>query len=176
MTARLSDRYEDTYAEMLASVARTPRITPRELSLFWPKVGRRVRRRHADRRSSGERLDRQVGPRRRRGSSGARPRRPRDCGRNRERLSDGLGPRPLEAWGRRLRHGSQPVLGHCPGSSGCHRPTIRVGTGRAISHGPISQRSQSGPRATRHGACGRASWRWELDCSPTRSMSLHGDV
>lgn len=41
MTARLSDRYEDTYAEMLTSVAGTPRITPRELSLFWPKLGRR---------------------------------------------------------------------------------------------------------------------------------------
>ncbi|MFN8127128.1 MAG: hypothetical protein U0R64_11550 [Candidatus Nanopelagicales bacterium] len=38
---RLSGEYEETYAELLAIVGTAARITPRELSLFWPKVGRR---------------------------------------------------------------------------------------------------------------------------------------
>ena len=40
MTTRLSGQYERTYERLLAGVAADLRITPRETSLFWPKVGR----------------------------------------------------------------------------------------------------------------------------------------
>lgn len=36
---RLSSAYEDRYIELLARVAASSRIHPRELALFWPKVG-----------------------------------------------------------------------------------------------------------------------------------------
>jgi hypothetical protein len=37
---RLPSDYEAAYLELLGRVAATPRIRPRELALFWPKVGR----------------------------------------------------------------------------------------------------------------------------------------
>lgn len=41
VNVRLSGRYEDAYAEMLEAVSAATRITPRELALFWPKIGTR---------------------------------------------------------------------------------------------------------------------------------------
>jgi hypothetical protein len=40
----LSVGYERAYAEMLGDVALTPRINPRQLAIFWPKVGARFDR------------------------------------------------------------------------------------------------------------------------------------
>lgn len=40
MSVELSVEYEAAYAELIARVATSPSIRPRELALFWPKVGR----------------------------------------------------------------------------------------------------------------------------------------